>query len=91
MTPVRLLELQVGGGHLLRLEYRERAAAKQLRPAHPPPASQLIELPDEVVIQLNQDFTTSHDHMVEHMETEPSHDPTKDEMRANSRGNHLNA
>ena len=69
MTPVRLLELSVGRTYLLRLEYRERATTKELRPAHPPSAGQLVELAHEVVIELHQDFATSHDHMVDHMET----------------------
>jgi len=72
MTAIGLLEARVGCCEIFCLEYRKGATAKQLGPAHASCAGDLIEPRDEVVIELNQDFTTSHDHMVEHMDQEPS-------------------
>ena len=65
-APVGSLQLGVGSGQRLGLEYSDRALTKQLRPADAPWAGQRIELGNQVVIELDKCLSTGHD-MLQHM------------------------
>ena len=67
LPAVGLLELSVGRDELFGLEHGEGALSEELRPAHPTPTREVVEARDEFVVELNQDLTACHEHMVEHM------------------------
>ena len=64
---IRGHELAIGTGKILGGDDCVGTAPEQLRPAGPETRCQRVELSDELVVELHQDFSSSHDHMVEHM------------------------
>jgi len=60
MTPVGLLELDIGGGELVSFQDCERPLSQQLRPADPTPAGQGVQLGDQLIIKLHEHFTPCH-------------------------------
>jgi hypothetical protein len=64
---IRSYELAIGGDEILGSDDRLRTSSKQLRSAGAKPCGEIIELRDERVVELNEHFPSSHDHMVAHM------------------------
>ena len=67
LTQVRSHELAIGTGKILGGDDCVGTAPEQLRPAGPETRCQRVELSDELIVELHQDFSSSHHHMVEHM------------------------
>ena len=67
LPPVRLDEGRVGGGELLRLDHRLGTSAQKLGSVCPRGFRHAVEPLDEIVVELHEDFSSGHDHMVANM------------------------
>jgi len=72
LAAIRGLEFSVGVGQIFRVDHGLCPPTQQFGTVRAELSGQSIELRDEVIVELNQDFTSSHDHMVSHMRLTPS-------------------
>ena len=58
------MELTIGAGEVFGGDDRLCAAPEELGPVRPQSSGQLVQLLHEVVVELYEHFTSSHDHMI---------------------------
>ena len=77
-SAVRVDQAPVGGHPLIGVDHSSCPLSQQRRAAGTPNLSDLVELADEVVVELYEHFSASHDHMIHHMKVVASSELTWD-------------
>lgn len=86
MAPVAELELAILGYKVFGFEDCLGTATYEFGPVRAEVGRQRIEAFDKVVVELNQYFTSSHDHMVAHMVTVENTSTARPDRRARPAG-----